>query len=501
MVTMLEKMKVVRHLESEESKKEQEQDSGQGYIKIKKFYFVMLLFIVVIAAGGITTIALSFGEDPVVQVSSDRDEFNKLYTAYDTLVSDYYKDLDTEDLVNGAIDGMFTALDDPYSDYMNEEEAASFNQSISSSFEGIGAEIQELDDSIVVVSPIKGSPAEEAGIKPNDKILSVDGKSLQGMSSSEAVLLIRGEKGTTVNLEIERAGSSDPLKIAIVRDTIPIDTVYGELDDDGIAKIQITSFSEHTSSELVELLNDYSSKDMKGIVLDLRQNPGGLLEEVKKIASLFVPNGEVIYEIEHKNGSINKVTSQNSNSMDIPLVVLIDGGSASASEILAGAVSQSADVPLVGEKSFGKGTVQTAQNFTDGSNIKYTIDKWLTPNGSWIHEKGIEPTYKVELPSYANLTLINPESKLKKGSNSDEVKTAQSMLKALGYKVDQTNGYFDDSTEEATKEFQKDKKLKENGEITGETTNALMNALRDKVQNNDTQMKKAVDVLKEEMKK
>jgi len=498
---------VVKHLDNEQNNTEkeieqkQEQENEQGYFKIKKFYFVMLLFVVVIAAAGITTIAFSFGDEPAVTVNNQRDEFNKLYTAYDTLMDSYYKDLSSDDLVNGAIDGMFTALDDPYSDYMNEEEAASFQQSISSSFEGIGAEIQQLNDSIVVVSPIKGSPAEKAGIKPNDKILTVDGKSLQGMSSSEAVLLIRGEKGTKVELEIERSGASEPLKITITRDTIPIETVYGEMDKDKIAKIQITSFSEHTASELVDILNKYQEDGMKGIVLDLRHNPGGLLEEVKKIAGLFVPDGEVIYQIEHKNGTVEKVTSQNSSNMDIPLVVLIDGGSASASEILAGAVNQSADVPLVGVKSFGKGTVQQAKSFTDGSNIKFTVDKWLTPNGSWIHEKGIEPTHKVELPSYASLTMINPESKLKIGSNSEEVKIAQEMLKALGYDIDNTNGYFDESTENATKEFQKKEKLKEDGVITGETTNELMNKLREKIQKSDTQMKKAVEVLKEEMKK
>nr|WP_328589361.1 S41 family peptidase [Niallia circulans] len=483
------------------TEKEIEQESEQGYIKIKKFYFVMLLFVVVIAAAGITTIAFSFGDEPAVTVNNQREEFNKLYTAYDTLMDNYYKDLNSVDLVNGAIDGMFTALDDPYSDYMNEEEAANFQQSISSSFEGIGAEIQQLNDSIVVVSPIKGSPAEKAGIKPNDKILTVDGESLQGMSSSEAVLLIRGEKGTNVELEIERSGASEPLKITITRDTIPIETVYGEMGKDKIVKIQITSFSEHTATELVDILNKYQEDGMKGIVLDLRHNPGGLLEEVKKIAGLFVPDGEIIYQIEHKNGTVEKVTSQNSSNMDIPLVVLIDGGSASASEILAGAVNQSANVPLVGVKSFGKGTVQQAKSFTDGSNIKFTVDKWLTPNGSWIHEKGIEPSYKVELPSYASLTMINPESKLKKGSNSEEVKTAQEMLKALGYDVDNTNGYFDDSTENAAKEFQKKEKLKEDGIITGETTTELMNKLREKLQKSDTQMKKAIEVLKDEMKK
>ncbi|MCE4047333.1 S41 family peptidase [Bacillus sp. Au-Bac7] len=461
----------------------------------------MLIFFTVILAAGITTVALAFGEEPAVTVGTDRSEFSKLYSAYDTIKDKFYQDVDTEDLVNGAIDGMFTALDDPYSDYMNQEEASSFNESISSSFEGIGAEIQEKDDSIIVVSPIKGSPAEKAGVKPNDNILTVDGKSLQGMSSSEAVTLIRGKKGTTVSLEIERAGSEDTLKIDIVRDTIPIETVYGELRDDGIAEIQITSFSSDTAQELVDKLNEFKEKGMKGIVLDLRQNPGGLLTQVQEIANLFIPEGELIFQVEHKNGKIEQVASENTNANKLPLVVLIDEGSASASEILAAAVNQSADVPLVGVKSFGKGTVQSAIELSDGSNIKFTTDKWLTPDGSWIHEKGIEPTYKVELPSYAKLTIINPDTKLKLDSNSNEVKTAQEMLNALGYKVENANGYFDESTEEAVKEFQEKEKLKVDGVITGDTTLKLMEKLSEKIQKNDTQMKKAIEILNKELKK
>ncbi|WP_445491142.1 S41 family peptidase [Niallia sp. 03133] len=494
-------MKVVNYLENEKNVKNESSENESSFIRMKKFQFVMLLFFTVILAAGITTIALAFGDEKAVNVGTERSEFNKLYSAYDTLKKSYYKDVNTEDLVNGAIDGMFSALNDPYSDYMNEKEAENFHESISSSFEGIGAEIQKIDDKIVIVTPIKGSPAEKAGLKPNDTIVSVDGKSLQGMSSSEAVLLIRGKKGTKVKLEIERAEMEKPMDISIVRDTIPIETVYGDVNKEGIAEIQITSFSENTSTELVNKLNALQKKGMKGIVLDLRQNPGGLLPEVQKIANLFVPKGKVIFQVEHKDGKVEKAVSENTNGTNLPLVVLIDGGSASASEILAGAVNQSAGVPLVGVKSFGKGTVQSATDLSDGSNIKLTTDKWLTPNGTWIHGKGIEPTYKVELPSYASLSIINPDSKLKKDSNSEEVKTAQQMLNALGYKVDHANGYFDDSTEKAVKEFQRKEKLKVNGVITGDTTVALMNKLREKIQKSDTQMKKAVDVLKQEIKK
>ena len=184
---------------------------------MKKFHFIMLLFLLVFVSAGITTFALAFGDEQAVSVGTDRSEFTKLYTTYDTLKNSYYEEVEEEELINGAINGMVQALDDPYSDYMNTREAKSFNESISSSFEGIGAEIQESDGYIQIVSPIKESPAEKAGLKPNDKVINVDGKSIQGMSATEAVLLIRGEKGTTVTLTIERPGVANSMDVAIVQ--------------------------------------------------------------------------------------------------------------------------------------------------------------------------------------------------------------------------------------------------------------------------------------------
>jgi carboxyl-terminal processing protease len=180
-------------------------------------------------------------------------------------------------------------------------------------------------------------------------------------------------------------------------------------------------------------------------------------------------------------------------------VVVIDKGSASASEILAAAVHESAGVPLVGEKSFGKGTVQRAEDFTDGSNMKFTTEKWLTPDANWIHEKGIEPDYKAELPSYASLPFINPESELKVSSSSAEVKAAQEMLKALGFEPGRTDGFFDEKTKQAVIQLQKAHKLEQTGVITGDTTVKMMDLLREKLLKNDTQIQKAVEVLKKEM--
>lgn len=495
-------MKVVKALD--EQKVDQEQGSTEmktHFIKIKRFHFIMLLFLVVFLSVGITTFALAFGKDKIVSVSQpERTDFNKLYTAYDTLNDGYYQKVDQKKLINGAINGMVEALDDPYSDYMSNDEASSFHSTISSSFEGIGAEIQSKDGHIVIVSPIKGSPAEKAGLKPNDLILSVNGKSLQGMSSTQAVTLIRGKKGTKVELTIQRPGTEGTVKVPITRNTIPIETVYGEMVGSGIAKVQITSFSSNTTQELVAKLNDLQKQGMKGLVLDLRQNPGGLLDQAINISSLFVPKGKVLFKVEDRNGKIKEYTSQNAGTSTMPLVVLIDGGSASASEILSSAVKESAGVPLVGEKSFGKGTVQTAQDFPDGSDLKYTIAKWLTPNGNWIHKKGIKPDYPVALPSYASLPIINPDKALKLSNASTEVKTAQQMLKAVGFDPGRMDGFFDVKTKDAVMAFEKAQKLPADGILKGNSSMKLMELVRDKIQKNDTQLQKGIEILKQRMK-
>ncbi|WP_370694075.1 MULTISPECIES: S41 family peptidase [Peribacillus] len=479
----------------EEENQKQPKEAGK-FIKIKKFTFIMGIFLVIFLTAGITTIALTFGDEKVAPYA----EFEKLYSTYDKIKDDYYEEVDEEKLVDGAINGMIKSLDDPYSAYMDKKEASSFHESISSSFEGIGAEIQEQDGQIMVVSPIKGSPAEKAGVKPNDIILSVDGKSVEGLSSSEAVLKIRGEKGTKVELSISRAGESEPIELTIKRDTIPIETVYAEMLDDGVAKIQVTSFSEHTVQELKTALEEMSKKDMKGLVLDLRGNPGGLLDQAIEMASLFIPNGKVVLQVEDRSGKKDVYKSENDGELKIPVVVLIDDGSASASEIVAAAVSESADIPLIGVKSFGKGTVQTAEDFEDGSNFKYTAAKWLTPEGNWIHKKGIKPDINVKLPDYASLPYISPDKELKASDSSSEVKAAEEMLKEAGHDPGKIDGFFDEATTNAVIAFQKEQKIKETGTIKDDTTVKLMQVIREKILKNDTQVKKAVEVLKKEIK-
>jgi len=481
--------------------------SENKYVNMKKFHFILTLFITVLLSVGITILAMTIGDKPTVDPSEktptiigNRTEFEKLYEAFDQIKKFYIGNVKDEDLIEGAINGMVESLGDPYSDYMNIEEAKSFYENISSSFEGIGAQIEERDGNIVIVAPIKGSPAEKAGLKANDAIIEVDGKNIQGMSATEAVTLIRGEKGTTVELTIQRPGLSEPMKIKITRDVIPIETVYSEMLENNIGKIQITSFSNHTADELKEHLEKLQQQGMKGLILDLRQNPGGLLDQAIEISSMFVPKGEVIFQMEYKNGTRERQLSAQKNPFDIPMVVVIDGGSASASEILAAAVQESAGVPLVGEKSFGKGTAQTAKDFKDGSNLKITTAKWLTPSGKSIHENGIIPDYVVKLPDYANLPYIDPGLELKESMMSSEVSAIEEMLDVLGYSPGKKDGFFDSEMKEAVLKFQRDHQLEETGIVTGQTTVRIMQDLRDKLDKEDPQLKKAIEVLSGKMK-
>lgn len=236
-------------------------------------------------------------------------------------------------------------------------------------------------------------------------------------------------------------------------------------------------------------------KDMKGLILDLRKNPGGLMEQAIDISNMFVPEGKTLFQVAYKDGQVEKYVAEEGKKISVPTVILIDEGSASAAEILAAAASESANIPLVGKTSFGKGTVQTTEKFQDGANLKYTMAKWLTPKGNWINEKGIEPDYPVSLPDYATLPYINPEKELKEDSASSDVKTAEQILKELGYKPGKVDSYFDSDTKEAVMEFQKQNDLKVTGVLTGETTVALMTKIQEHLQKNDPQLKKAVKVL------
>ncbi len=424
----------------------------------------------------------------------------KVAQAYELIRKHYIEEVDDEKLISGAIQGMVETLKDPYSVYMDEETAKQFSQSLDSSFEGIGTEIGVEDEKIIIVSPYKDSPAEKAGLKPKDEIVSVDGNSVKGLNVQEVSVKIRGEKGTKVKLEIKRPGVANLLTFDIKRDQIPVETVFSSIKEEAgkkIGYIEITSFSKQTSTDFAKELKALEKKEMEGLIIDVRGNPGGLLPSVEEIVSEVVTNEKPYLQIESREGEQTKYYTKLEEQKPYDIVVLIDEGSASASEILAASLQEAGGYALIGEKTFGKGTVQQAVQMNDGSNIKLTLYKWLTPNGNWIHKKGIEPTVSVKQPSIFHTQPLNIETILKRDMTNEQVEHAQEMLRGLGYETGRNDGYFDLKTEVAVKAFQNSEDLEITGKIDVKTAAALEKNVIEEIKNedNDLQLRTALRYL------
>jgi len=307
--------------------------------------------------------------------------------------------LDYQKMVYGAIDGMVKSLGDPYTAFFPPVESKKFSEDIKGSFDGIGAEIGMRKDILIVISPLEGSPAKKAGLLAGDQILKIDDKATADLNVDEAVNLIRGSKGTQVTLAILREGWSDTKDYKITRDVINVPILKYEIKDIGgkkIVYIQLYEFTENAANEFTKKVNEILNSNAQGIVLDLRGNPGGYLEVAVDIASWFVDGGKLVVSEDFGNGNKNEHTSYGYKKLaTYPTVVLIDQGSASASEILAGALRDDNGIKLVGEKSFGKGSVQELENLRGGTSLKVTVAKWLTPSGHSIMEQGLEPDIQV----------------------------------------------------------------------------------------------------------
>jgi carboxyl-terminal processing protease len=326
-------------------------------------------------------------------------DFNLFWQAWQLLKEKYVdgKNIDNENMVRGAISGLFDSLGDDYTVFMPPSDAQKFSEDISGEFSGIGAEIGIRDGQLVVVSPMKNSPAEKAGLKPMDKILMVDSENTDGLTTDDAVKIIRGERGTAVVLTVFRDSWAEPKEISIIRDTIQIPTMDWEMKGD-IAYVQLYNFYEKAPYLFYQMAIDFSQYNPKGMVLDLRNDPGGYLNVAINLAGWFMDSGKVVVIEEFGNGEKQEYTSYgNGYFKNIPVVVLVNEGSASASEILAGALRDIRGSKLVGEKTFGKGTVQEVEQLSDGSLAKITVAHWRLPNGLIIEKNGLEPDYEAEI--------------------------------------------------------------------------------------------------------
>lgn len=319
------------------------------------------------------------------------------------VINDKYVDpgkITDQEKVWGAISGLAGSLDDPYTVFMPPQEAKQFDSEISGNFEGVGMEVGIRDGVITVIAPIKGNPAEKAGIKTGDKISKINDKATSGLTIDEAVNLIRGPKGTAVTLTIVRTGKTEPLIVKVLRDVITIPTIDSELRSDGVYVVKLHNFSAVSSNLFDQAMQGFIKSKSSKLLLDLRGNPGGYLNASVEMASWFLPKGKVVVREDFggkREENEYRSTGRNILGNKLKMVILVDGGSASASEILAGALQEHGVAKLVGTKTFGKGSVQELVKITSETNLKITIARWLTPNSKSISEGGLTPDFEVKI--------------------------------------------------------------------------------------------------------
>jgi carboxyl-terminal processing protease len=370
------------------------------------FYVVVAIFFGFLGFGG----GFLFGQSPWAPVNvftavdvrqgtpeSARATFEPFWEVWHLVNTRYFdQPVDNVALMEGAIEGMLATLGDDNTRYLSPRDEARARQDMEGEISGIGAEVEMRDDHIVIVSPIDDSPAAEAGLQPGDVILEADGIDLRGMDLIDAVDYVRGPEGTAVTLLIRRNG--EQFEVEIIRARIRIDSVRGEMLDDDIAYVRINRFGERTAGELEITLTDLLEQNPAGLIIDVRRNPGGGLDAALDVADQFLPGGTILIERFGDGRERIFEATRNGLATEIPLVVLIDEGSASASEVLAGAIRDQGRGILIGETTFGKGTVQSWQPLSNGGGIRITIARWLTPNDTWIHQTGLEPDILVTLP-------------------------------------------------------------------------------------------------------
>ncbi|WP_125605857.1 S41 family peptidase [Lapidilactobacillus bayanensis] len=429
---------------------------------VKRFRRLTYWFSVVVAlaVGMIAGVLIVMHQmQPTLRINS---ELNEVIGVYQTVKNNYYQKVSQKKLVNGAVKGMLDSLGDPFSQYLDVDQSSSLNDSTSGSFEGIGAEVQKAEHAIKIISPIKGSPAAKAGLKANDLIMKINGKSTAELSVDQAVSKIRGAKGTQVTLEIKRDTSTFTIKVK--RAKVDQATVTGRIlpSDKTVGQIQISTFAENTASGMKKMIKELRQKGATRFIIDVRGNPGGLMNSALATSSMFLKNGQVIMRVKARTGKeeVYKAGKTYDDGFKVtePVVVLADSGSASASEIFSAALQQSAGVKLVGTKTYGKGTVQTVVPLNNSSEMKFTTAKWLTPNDTWINKKGITPDVKADYPALAKLSLLSSGNTLQAGNVGRQVKLLQTNLKDLGYAVKVTSIY-DDQTVAAVKQLQAKAKL------------------------------------------
>lgn len=432
--------------------------------------------------------------------SKDTDKFDEVYNI---MSKKWYfgKDIENLDdvLMTSALNGMISGGEDPHTMYMDAIQAADFTSSLEGNFVGIGVQYYALNDRTFIIDKVfKNSPAEAAGIIKGDQIYSINGESCNGLDIDEIAAKIKGDAGSTVNLEILREGKVVPLEVQ--RGEVK-SSVYGELKDQ-TAILEISSFAETSGEEVGAYLADFQAKGADHLILDLRENGGGYLKAAQEIASYLLPAETVIFKELDRDGTYKEyktLSDYTTYSFD-KIVILVNNNTASASEVLTMALQETTQAEVVGVNTYGKGTVQVSLPFADGSSIKYTVAEWTSPSGTRINGVGIKPDYEISLDPAISTAAPNLEEGviILEDTVSVAAKSVQTYLKFLGYEVDRTDMYFSPASAQALRAYQRDNGMSETGEISAESITSLLSSCslkwHDEEDALDLQMIKALEV-------
>ena len=442
-------------------------------------------------AGAAIGAGLTFG---IMEVKELKSPFYQVEKVYEQLQGSYYKKVSSQTLRQGAINGMLDSLNDPFSEGLSGAKQEQVNNILEgSTFGGVGIQMAVRNNKVVVDSIVANSPASKSTIKPGDEIVAVDNKKVSAAQFTKVASLVRGKVGTKVTLKLKRANST--FNVTLKRAKISQSSLTKRTEGNATI-ITITQFDVNTAKDLKSALKSINTQKYPRLIIDLQDNPGGEMNAALKSASYFFPNKKIIMQYkDRKEKEVIRSDKKLSGDFHTSLkpIILINGNTASASEIFTAALVQNHCGVSVGQTSYGKGTVQQVGQ-TEDSEYKYTVAKWLTPNGTWINQKGLKPTYPVSESPLAKLPQFQSMSVLKKSMTGVDVVTLQQYLTALGYLPKHVTGVFDDETKNAVIKFQKEHDLTTDGIVNGQVQAQLYLAVAQKLQDNNPALKKALSL-------
>ncbi|ACB85759.1 S41 family peptidase [Natranaerobius thermophilus] len=413
------------------------------------------------------------------------------------LENKYLEEVDRGELMEGALEGMLETLDDPQTNYLTPRDYQDLMVRTEGSYGGIGIEVFMDEDYVTIVAPISGTPGEEKGLRSGDRIISIDGDDIVGIDLQDAVDKMRGEPGSTVEIEIERPGLDENMEFEITRQDIEIETVNHEMKENDLGYIEITNFSQTTGEEFSEAITELEQGDMEGLVLDLRDNPGGLLNAAIEVGQEIVPAGPIVHVV----GRQDTLETHESfgDGVDYPMVVLVNQNSASASEILAGALQDTETATIAGSTTFGKASVQNVEPLAHGGALQYTMAKYQTPDGRDIHEEGLNPDVEIDPPKILELTRQPISTDLSMGDEGEEVETLQSILKELDYFTEEVTGEFDEHTRDALEKFQQARGISATGEMEDMVIREFHDMIEEYLEEDDEKLERGLEILLEKV--